>query len=1177
MPDHPDDPSRASKRPGAPEDEGGSADSPSPPVESTKPLSQSPLSPGGTITPPSAAKTNSLAPSLSAGVHAGIPTFAPEELVAARYQVVRFIGQGGMGEVYEAQDVELRQRVALKTVRPEIARDQQAIERFKREIRIAREVTHPNVSRVFDLGYHRSPAGPEIMFLTMELLSGESLAARLKRVGRMTEKEALPLVRQLAAGLSAVHKLGIVHRDFKSANVVLVPSSEEEGGLRAVVADFGLARRTTAGEAGVSMLSSSGEILGTPAYMAPEQVRGAETTAAADIYALGVVMYEMVCGIQPFIADTPFATAVKRLEEAPPSPLSHVPGLDPKWEATILRCLERDPTERFAHPNDIVKALQGEPTTVGRRALEKRKTQRLRVAGAALAGIFLVVALLGYRLYVGRHAEEKGASGAPGLSAHPRQHRATVAVLGFRNSSGQPEKDYLSTALAEMLTAELQVGGELRAIPQDRVSRMKQDISLTDVATLPRATLVRVQDNLGADSLVFGSYTVQGSGAGAKVHVELQLENASGRNTPFSIADDGDEANLFPLVSHMGKQLREKLATTPITQDQEAGVKASLPASPGATRLYSEALDKLRALDLTSARDGLERAVNLDPTFALAHSALAETLQNLGYDEKAQTEARTASDLSYQLIPEQRNLVEARYRAIFSEWDQAIEIYHSLWTVTDNIEYGLLLAQTQTSAGRGTDALATIDSLRKLPPPSGQDPRIDYAEALADDSLSDFKHDVAATEKAVQKADQEGARYLAAQALLEQCWAYGNLSEAAQATTACKKALDAFTAVSDLMGKARSLTRISLIAEAQGDINQALDLRNQALALARQVGSKKDIADALLNIGNLQSSLDNLDGAQKSYQESLAVATEINNSKEILDAENNLGTLFQSRCDFEKAKETYEKSRVTAEASGDKAAVAKAVYNIGGVLFQLGDLPSALADIQKAIAAGREVGDKSDVADWLFTQGDVLMAKDDLAGAEKSYVEAREFLAPDEKHGLAVSSLEMAFLNLERGQAAAAEKLARPAADEFQAEKDVGDEAASRDMLGRACLAQGKLDEAQKEIDRANKLAPKDCGNRLPLAITTTRLLAYTHQPAAAQRAIESVLGESKAGKLDGIELDARLAQGEIEFLAGDAPLARARLKALQTLATQRHFLLAARKARALAQSGKTLTARARK
>ena len=238
------------------------------------------------------------------GLGAPSQSFLPDQLVAGRYKIVRFIGRGGMGEVYEADDLELRERVALKTVRPQAAFDRGAIERFKREIQLARKVTHPNVCRIFDLGYHQSKAvaghpaqEAEITFLTMELLSGETLAERLKSGGHMTPSEALPLVIQMASGLAAAHAAGIVHRDFKSGNVILTKTKDGPSETRAVVTDFGLARST---ETRQSMTASGGEIAGTPAYMSPEQVEGGEVTPATDVYSLGVVMYEMVSGTLPF-------------------------------------------------------------------------------------------------------------------------------------------------------------------------------------------------------------------------------------------------------------------------------------------------------------------------------------------------------------------------------------------------------------------------------------------------------------------------------------------------------------------------------------------------------------------------------------------------------------------------------------------------------------------------------------------------------------------------------------------------------------------------------------------------------------------------------------------------------------------------------------------------------------
>ncbi|HKS95180.1 MAG TPA: serine/threonine-protein kinase, partial [Terriglobia bacterium] len=328
----------------------------------------------------------------TAGVSAS--AFVPNQVVAGRFRIVRLIGRGGMGEVYEAEDLELRERVALKTVRTRGAPDRRAVERFKREINLARKVTHPNVCRTFDLYHHRpdpeSPDGEdgEVTFLSMELLPGETLAERIRRRGRMSISEALPIVQQMAVALHAAERAGIVHRDFKSQNVILVEPEDSCGMVRAVVTDFGLAR--LAARPSDTAQSSVGDFAGSPAYMAPEQIEGGEVTAATDVYALGVVMYEMVTGVLPFAGDSPLETAVKRLKESPPAPRSLVSGLDPRRERVILRCLERDPARRFRSAADVSQALAGElsPAVFGRR------NRRSVIWGSAAAAIVLAAALV---------------------------------------------------------------------------------------------------------------------------------------------------------------------------------------------------------------------------------------------------------------------------------------------------------------------------------------------------------------------------------------------------------------------------------------------------------------------------------------------------------------------------------------------------------------------------------------------------------------------------------------------------------------------------------------------------------------------------------------------------------------------------------------------------------------
>ncbi|HEU5403485.1 MAG TPA: protein kinase [Terriglobales bacterium] len=277
------------------------------------------------------------------------------QIIAGRFRIIRLVGTGGMGDVYEAEDLRLNDVVALKTIRPEFASDPQAVARFKREILLAKKVTHPNVCRIYDLGVERSEDGTEMLFLTMQFLGGETLASRIHR-GCIPEAEALPLVLDMVKGLSAAHGAGVIHRDFKSGNVILVPAGDSTS---AIITDFGLARAVQSAD--VSLATGA---IGTVQYMAPEQIRGGQATPASDTYALGVVMYEMVTGHQPFTGDS-VTVALKHLTEEPQPPRALVPELHPSWERTILRCLKKVPGERFGAPSEVTCSLTGGVASAG--------------------------------------------------------------------------------------------------------------------------------------------------------------------------------------------------------------------------------------------------------------------------------------------------------------------------------------------------------------------------------------------------------------------------------------------------------------------------------------------------------------------------------------------------------------------------------------------------------------------------------------------------------------------------------------------------------------------------------------------------------------------------------------------------------------------------------------------
>jgi serine/threonine protein kinase len=285
--------------------------------------------------------------------------FVSGETIGGRYRIERFLARGGMGEVYEARDTLLDLRVALKTLSMLISDDTAATARLKNEVQIARRVTHDNVCRLFDLGIHTdrdqntNGAGGPLVFITMELLDGETLRQRLKRDGRLTPEQARVIVGQLLNGLAAAHRAGVIHRDLKSDNIMLVRAPDGE---RAVIMDFGLARIRSADWVG-SALSTPNTVLGTLAYIAPEQIAGGAATTETDIYSLGVVVYEALTGTLPFRGDTPLSSALMRLGSAPALPSSIVPGIGAVWDSVVMKCLARDPAERFRSVDELSRRL----------------------------------------------------------------------------------------------------------------------------------------------------------------------------------------------------------------------------------------------------------------------------------------------------------------------------------------------------------------------------------------------------------------------------------------------------------------------------------------------------------------------------------------------------------------------------------------------------------------------------------------------------------------------------------------------------------------------------------------------------------------------------------------------------------------------------------------------------
>jgi tetratricopeptide (TPR) repeat protein len=740
--------------------------------------------------------------------------------------------------------------------------------------------------------------------------------------------------------------------------------------------------------------------------------------------------------------------------------------------------------------------------------------------------------------------------------------RPSIAVLGFKNISGRMDDAWLSTALSEWLTTELAAGENLRAIAGENVARVKQDLALPDSSGYATDTLARIYKNLGSEYVVSGSYTPLGPQPQGAIRVDVRLQNAeTGESIPLP-SETGSQADLSELIRKVGARLRASLGIDAVTEAESKSVKAALPSRTESSRSYAEGLQKLRAYDLLAARDSLQSAVAADPKSALAHQALAQAWLELGYDSKAREEAANASDLSGNLSGERRLSIEASFRKMNAQWDRAIEIYRSLWTIyPDETDYALQLADVQIQAGKGRDALVTLEALRKDSTEAANDPRVDVQEALAASSLSDFKRKQEAAARGAAKATQLGAGLLAAQAYWQDCSALLSLGDQKGAEEACKQASQASNSSAGRQVQARSATVLASVRVAQGRNSEALELRKQALGAAREIGSRKDIVGALNNLANLQSSQGQLGEAAGNYEEAIQLARETDDKPQLVKAQLGKGNVLYQKADYESALQMWQQAKQSATDVGDKVNIAKASMNVATLLLQLGNLSEAEQNVRQALAVGQASNLQRVYAASLGTLGDIQKARGDLPGARKSYQGALElFTKFEDQASIAISRLSLAAIALEEGDTNGAETLVRPALEAFRSQRTPDVEASAHETLARVLMAQGKHEEAIEEINTAKALASHDNEVRMAVAATGARLGAGKGNVAEARQSLETSLVEARRLKLAGAQLDVRLALAEIE-LPSDAASARAQLRSIEQDATSSGYLLIAGKA----------------
>jgi len=1057
----------------------------------------------------------------------------------SHYRIIEQIGAGGMGVVYRAHDEQLDRDVAIKVLPPGSLADESARKQFRKEALSLARLNHPNVATVHEFG---SQDGVD--FLVTEYIEGVTLDASLAR-GSIPTRDVVHLGLQLTAGLAAAHDQGIIHRDLKPGNLRVTP----DGRLK--ILDFGLAqlqpRPSELGE--TATMTHAQDTRGTPPYMSPEQLSGRVADIKSDIWAAGAVLYEMSTGKRPFPQSSTalLISAILNQEPIPPSKLNRD---SPSYlDAVILKAMAREPAERHQSARELGAELAGKATFS---ALRRRASAHLRLAVAA-AVVVVAVALAVYLL------PRRSQLVAPAAE----NRRRSVAVLGFKNVSANPEKSWLSTALSEMLTTELSQGEQLRTIPGESVAQMKASLNLPDADSFSRQTLKRIRQNLGSDDVVVGSFIPLGDG---QLRLDVTLQDTLAGETLVSISEKGNETEIDNLVSRAGEKLRGRLGVAALSDAQSALVRASLPANPDAARLYALGLQKLRLSDALNARNLLEKAAALAPEHAPTHSALAEAWSTLGYQAKAKEQARRAVDLASTFSQEERLLIEGRLHELTGEPPQAMESYRTLWTLfPDRVDYGLLLIRAQIDGGRGSDAETTLSEIRKLSLSEADVARTDFAEAQIAHSLSDFKRCQLTADQAASRARAVGANLIVAEALRVEAMATERMGESEKALRLLNESRDLYNSAGFRQGAARTMLMAGDVSFDQGDLAKAKKQYEEVLAVFREIGDQKRIRSTVERIGNVYYAQGKLRESENYYNQALRIDRDFNDPGGLASDYGNLANAMDGLGELNGALKMQQLALATFNEIGDRRGAAATLNNLGNLFVEMGNLDEAKRMFEQSLSLARQIAHRRGEPFALSGLGNVLQARGEFVEARQRFQEVLTLCAEMKQDDIAGQAhVALAEIALYEGKLAEAEAFARQAATSLDQINSSGRPAAHA-VLAKVLLKAGNIAEARKEAEMAVAISKTTAGqtSRYDAVLADSRVMTTSGHSRDALSQLASNLASARKYGYRLYEYELRLAMGEIGLASG-AQSAPADLHVLEADARIHGALLIASRAAAL-------------
>lgn len=571
--------------------------------------------------------------------------FAPGTVLGGRYEILQLLGRGGMGAVYKARDRELDRTVALKLIRPDLARNPEMVRRFKQELILARQVTHKNVIRIFDLGQ-----ADGIKFITMDYVEGHDLRALLQEKGKFPPGEAARIMLQICRALEAAHGEHVIHRDLKPQNIML------DGKGRVFVMDFGIARSVH-----VPGMTQTGALIGTPEYMSPEQARGEELDQRSDIFSLGVIFYEILTGKKPYPSDAPLATLWKRMQEPVTPPLKIEPSLPVPLNDIVVKALQIEPESRFATAREMAHQLEiwlGPSADSSAIFLPAPRTTRYWKWASAALGILLVVAVVAFRL--------RGPVKPP-----PAHAPVSVLVADFANTTGDSIFD---ETLEPPLSVALEDASFISSFNRNQAKKIAAQLQ-PGASSLEETTARLVGVREGISFIVAG--LIEKRGNGYKVRSRT-LEAATGKIILEMNENADDKKGVLGAVGKIAAETRRALGDKTPKSAQLSAAETFTTNSLEAAHAYALAQDMQSAGKWEEAIPLYEQAVQFDPNLGRAYAGLASTSANMGRRKDADKYYQLALAHMDRMSDREKYRTRGGYYLANREPRKAIEEYSAL-------------------------------------------------------------------------------------------------------------------------------------------------------------------------------------------------------------------------------------------------------------------------------------------------------------------------------------------------------------------------------------------------------------------------------------------------------------------------------------------------------------------